>query len=117
MLFLLPKKTLELTPFSTGKTSILQFLFNNLDSKQTFYLETTTRVTTHTFEYAALSPISRFILTLLPISTIIPLELWDCPGVTTIDTLNVPLAQFSTIVFVFDIQVLHSPHDLCEFSN
>ncbi len=38
-------------------------------------------------------------------STIIPLEIWDCPANTTVESLGVPLAQFSTIIFVIDIRV------------
>ena len=38
-------------------------------------------------------------------STVIPLEIWDCPGSLTIQTLPTPLSQFPTIVFVIDIQV------------
>lgn len=34
-----------------GKTSILNVLFNRLPPKQTFYLETTIRITKHVFEY------------------------------------------------------------------
>jgi len=40
-------------------------------------------------------------------STVIPLELWDCPGSLTIQTLPTPLSQFPTIVFIIDIQDHH----------
>ncbi|KAI0951048.1 hypothetical protein AcW1_008194 [Taiwanofungus camphoratus] len=78
----------------SGKTSIQQVVFNDLPPKQTFYLERTNRVTRHTFD------------------TIIPLEIWDCPGDTTLETLETldePLAQFATLIFVIDIQDLYQP--------
>jgi hypothetical protein len=40
-----------------------------------------------------------------PLSTAIPLEIWDCPGNITVDTLGAPLSDFATIVFVIDIRV------------
>ncbi|KAI6042558.1 Gtr1/RagA G protein conserved region-domain-containing protein [Pisolithus marmoratus] len=58
----------------------------HLPPKQTFYLEPTTRVTRHTFD------------------TIIPLEIWDCPGDISVDSLGSPLSDFSTVVFVIDIR-------------
>ncbi|GJE96258.1 Gtr1/RagA G protein Gtr2 [Phanerochaete sordida] len=70
----------------SGKTSIQEVLFHALPPKQTFYLEMTTRVSRHTYD------------------TVIPLEIWDCPGTATLDTLEAPLSQFSTLVFVIDIQ-------------
>ncbi|KAH9944865.1 Gtr1/RagA G protein conserved region-domain-containing protein [Amylocystis lapponica] len=73
----------------SGKTSIQQVLFSDLPPKQTFYLERTTRVTKHTFD------------------TVIPLEIWDCPGDMTLETLDVPLLQFATLIFVIDIQDLY----------
>lgn len=38
-------------------------------------------------------------------STVIPLEIWDCPGASTWETIEAPLTQFSTLIFVIDIQV------------
>lgn len=38
-------------------------------------------------------------------STLIPLEMWDCPGNITVDTLGAPLSEFASIVFVIDIRV------------
>ncbi|KAF9048526.1 Gtr1/RagA G protein Gtr2 [Panaeolus papilionaceus] len=73
-----------------GKTSIQQVLFNNLSPKQTFYLETTMRITK------------------VPVDTVIPLEIWDCPANTTVESLGVPLSHFSTIIFVIDIRDLYS---------
>ncbi|PPQ92239.1 hypothetical protein CVT25_008921 [Psilocybe cyanescens] len=73
-----------------GKTSIQQVLFNNLPPNQTFYLETTMRVVKHS------------------IDTVIPLEIWDCPANTTVESLGVPLSQFSTIIFVIDIRDLYN---------
>ncbi|KAI0649461.1 Gtr1/RagA G protein conserved region-domain-containing protein [Trametes meyenii] len=76
----------------SGKTSIRQVLFNNLSPRETLYLETTTHLTKHTFD------------------TVIPLEIWDCPGDTTPETLGAPLSQFATMIFVIDIQDLyHQP--------
>jgi hypothetical protein len=44
-----------------------------------------------------------------PSSTLIPLEIWDCPGNITVDTLGAPLSEFASIVFVIDIRVSTSP--------
>ncbi|KAG2153824.1 Gtr1/RagA G protein [Suillus clintonianus] len=63
----------------SGKTLILQVLFDDLPVKQTFYLEPTMRVAKHF------------------IDTIIPFEIWDCPGNITVDTLGASLIDFSTI--------------------
>ncbi|KAG1743957.1 Gtr1 raga G protein Gtr2 [Suillus paluster] len=82
-------KILFLGTRRSGKTSILQVLFDDLPAKQTFYLEPTMRVAKHF------------------IDTIIPLEIWDCPGNVTVDTLGASLADFSTIVFVIDIRDLY----------
>ena len=49
--------------------------------------------------YASPHPLSVF-----HTSTVIPLEIWDCPSNVTQDTLGAPLSQFSTIIFVIDIQ-------------
>jgi hypothetical protein len=38
-------------------------------------------------------------------STVIPLEIWDCPGNITLDSLGASLSEFSSIIFVIDIQV------------
>ncbi|KAG5638484.1 hypothetical protein H0H81_012416 [Sphagnurus paluster] len=73
-----------------GKTSIQQVLFNNLGPKQTFYLETTMRIVKHNFD------------------TVIPLEIWDCPGNTTVETIGAPLSQFATMIFVIDIRDLYN---------
>ncbi|KAI8980041.1 Gtr1/RagA G protein conserved region-domain-containing protein [Trametes punicea] len=76
----------------SGKTSIRQVLFNNLSERETLYLETTTHLTKQPFD------------------TVIPLEIWDCPGDTTLETLDAPLTQFATMIFVIDIQDLyHQP--------
>ncbi|KAJ8474107.1 hypothetical protein ONZ45_g16062 [Pleurotus djamor] len=74
----------------SGKTSIQQVLFNNLSPKQTFYLEPTMRVVKHAYD------------------TLIPLEIWDCPGNITADTLGAPLSQFSSLIFVIDIRDLYN---------
>ncbi|KAG2743771.1 hypothetical protein P692DRAFT_201841685 [Suillus brevipes Sb2] len=83
----------------SGKTSILKVLFDDLPVKQAFYLEPTMRVSKHF------------------IDTVIPLEIWDCPGNITVDTLGASLADFSTIVFVIDIRDLyqHPVSKLVEF--
>ncbi|KZT73074.1 hypothetical protein DAEQUDRAFT_722183 [Daedalea quercina L-15889] len=75
----------------SGKTSIQEVLFNNLPAKQTFYLERTTRITEHLYD------------------TVIPLEIWDCPGDMHLDQMDVPLSQFATLIFVIDIQHLNQP--------
>ncbi|KAJ7170907.1 Gtr1/RagA G protein Gtr2 [Mycena crocata] len=82
-------KILLLGQRRSGKTSINEVLFNALPPKQTFYLETTMRVVKH------------------PYDTVIPLEIWDCPGNITVDTLGAPLAQFSALIFVIDIRDLY----------
>ncbi len=38
-------------------------------------------------------------------STIIPLQIWDTPSNFELDQLDVPLASFSTIIYVMDMQV------------
>ncbi|KAG6900597.1 hypothetical protein C0993_007820 [Termitomyces sp. T159_Od127] len=73
-----------------GKTSIQQVLFNQVPPKQTFYLETTMRITKHQYD------------------SVLPLEIWDCPGNITVDTLGVPLSQFATMIFVIDIRDLYN---------
>ncbi|OSC98287.1 hypothetical protein PYCCODRAFT_1471200 [Trametes coccinea BRFM310] len=71
----------------SGKTSIRQVLFNNLSPRETLYLETTTQLIKH------------------PFNTVIPLEIWDCPGDTTLETLSEPVTEFATMIFVIDIQL------------
>ena len=41
----------------------------------------------------------------------LPLEIWDCPGTTTLETLGAPLSSFATMIFVIDIQVSGSGSD------
>ena len=41
----------------------------------------------------------------LPYSTLIPLEIWDCPGTTTAENLGAPLSQFNALIFVIDMRV------------
>ncbi|KAI0067275.1 Gtr1/RagA G protein Gtr2 [Artomyces pyxidatus] len=79
-------KILLLGQRRSGKTSIQQVLFNDVSPKQTFYLEPTTRIVKDTYD------------------TVIPLEIWDCPGNVTLDTLGASLSDFSSIIFVIDIQ-------------
>lgn len=88
-----------------GKTSIQQVLFKNLSPKETFYLETTMRIVRHRIELVFGILSRSFILLTIPLSTVIPLELWDCPGNTTVTSLGVPLSEFAAIVFVIDIRV------------
>lgn len=38
-------------------------------------------------------------------STIVPLQIWDTPSNFELDQLDTPLASFSTIVYVMDMQV------------
>ncbi|EIM91514.1 uncharacterized protein STEHIDRAFT_49232 [Stereum hirsutum FP-91666 SS1] len=86
-------KILLLGQRRSGKTSIQQVLFNEGVPKQTFYLEPTTRILKHRYD------------------TVIPLEIWDCPGNATTDSLGVPLSRFSLIIFVIDIQDSY-PHPI-----
>ncbi|KZT29626.1 hypothetical protein NEOLEDRAFT_1238424 [Neolentinus lepideus HHB14362 ss-1] len=69
-----------------GKTSIYEVLFNGMEPKQTFYIETTTKLQKYHYD------------------TVIPLEIWDCPWNTSPETLDTSLAQFSALIFVIDIQ-------------
>jgi Ras-related GTP-binding protein C/D len=71
----------------SGKTSIRQVLFGQMAAKDTFYLERTTKVVKHAYD------------------TVIPLEIWDCPGATDVATVGAPLNTFASLVFVIDIQV------------
>lgn len=43
--------------------------------------------------------------TVLTGSTIVPLQIWDTPSNFELDQLDAPLASFSTIVYVMDMQV------------
>ncbi|KAK7690537.1 hypothetical protein QCA50_005635 [Cerrena zonata] len=86
---LIRTKVLLLGLRRAGKTSIYEHLFNDLPAKQTFYLEMTTRVTKHTYD------------------TVIPLEIHDFPGNISLETLDTPLKEYSSLVFVIDIQDLY----------
>ncbi|KAJ8072323.1 GTP-binding protein gtr2 [Marasmius tenuissimus] len=44
----------------------------------------------------------------MTLSTIIPLEIWDCPGNITVETLGAPLSQFTSLIFVIDIRDLYN---------
>ncbi|KAF8589453.1 hypothetical protein K439DRAFT_1332480, partial [Ramaria rubella] len=68
----------------SGKTSLLQFMFKNCPAKDTFFLDPTTKIQK------------------LRTDSAIPLEFWDCPGNLPLSSL--PLHQFSTLLFVIDIQ-------------
>jgi len=72
-----------------GKTSIQEVLFKGLPPKDAFFIDPTTKVVKNAYD------------------TVIPLEIWDCPGSLTTQTLPTPLSQFPTIVFVIDIQDHH----------
>jgi hypothetical protein len=74
----------------SGKTSIRQVLFGQMEAKETFYLERTTKIVKHAYD------------------SVMPLEVWDCPGSTDVNSLGVPLTTFSSLVFVIDIQVRQS---------
>jgi len=79
-------KILLLGQQGSGKTSIQQCLFNDMPAKQTFFLDPTSRIAKHNYD------------------TVIPLEIWDCPGNITLDSLGATLSEFSSIIFVIDIQ-------------
>ncbi|KAG8925924.1 hypothetical protein FRC03_005652 [Tulasnella sp. 419] len=70
----------------SGKSSVQQVVFKNVPPKDTFYIETTTR------------------LTKMNIDSMVALQFWDCPGSMSIEHLGVPLTYFSSIIFVIDIQ-------------
>ncbi|EKM59970.1 uncharacterized protein PHACADRAFT_250791, partial [Phanerochaete carnosa HHB-10118-sp] len=67
-------------------TSIPEVLFDALPPKQTSYLEMTTRARRRTYD------------------AVIPLEFWNCPGTSTLEAPEASLGQFTTLVFVIDIQ-------------
>lgn len=97
-----------IVPFRAGKTSIQQVLFKNLPPKETFYLETTMRIIKHQIEFVFRTVFSLISILTILLSTVIPLEVWDCPGNTTVASLGVSLSQFATIIFVIDIRVSSS---------
>ncbi|KIY43979.1 hypothetical protein FISHEDRAFT_51981 [Fistulina hepatica ATCC 64428] len=74
----------------SGKSSIQQVLFNNMPPLHTFHLEPTRRIIKVQYD------------------SIIPLEIWDCPGNLTPDTLDAPLSHFSSMIFVIDIRDLYN---------
>ncbi|KAF5376174.1 hypothetical protein D9757_009336 [Collybiopsis confluens] len=74
----------------SGKTSIQKVIFNGMVPKETFFLDATMRIVKHTYD------------------SVIPLEIWDCPGNITVETLGTPLSAFSTLVFVIDIRDLYN---------
>lgn len=70
----------------SGKTSAKEAVLLNLPPKQTFYLESTTRITRTRLD------------------SIVPFEIWDCPASTTIDSLGAPLSEFSSLLYFIDVQ-------------
>ncbi|KAI1797011.1 Gtr1/RagA G protein conserved region-domain-containing protein [Ganoderma leucocontextum] len=83
-------KVLLLGMRRSGKTSIKEVLFDNIVPRETFYLDATNHITKHHFD------------------TVIPLEIWDCPGDIALDAVDI--TNFSTMIFVIDIQDLyHQP--------
>ncbi|KAI0311288.1 Gtr1/RagA G protein conserved region-domain-containing protein [Amylostereum chailletii] len=83
-------KILLLGQRRSGKTSIHDVLFDDANPKDTFYLEPTIRIHKNAYD------------------SVIPLEIWDCPGTTTIDSLAAPLSDFDSIIYVIDIQDSYS---------
>ncbi|KAM5537166.1 hypothetical protein V8D89_009099 [Ganoderma adspersum] len=74
----------------SGKSSIKGVLFDDTPPRETFYLDATNHITKHHFD------------------TIIPLEIWDCPGDIALDAVDI--TQFAAMIFVIDIQDLyHQP--------
>ncbi|KAG9126888.1 hypothetical protein FRC07_001546 [Ceratobasidium sp. 392] len=80
------KKVLVMGLRKSGKTSALRVLTHGIAPKDTFYIETSTQIVKEN------------------VDTIVPLEVWDCPGSTTVQTLGAPLSQFSSVIFFIDIQ-------------
>ncbi|KAL1737670.1 Gtr1/RagA G protein conserved region-domain-containing protein, partial [Schizophyllum fasciatum] len=74
----------------SGKSSIREVLFADMPPKETFYLEPTMRTRKTVYD------------------TLIPLELWDCPGTTTAENLGAPLSQFNALIFVIDMRDLYT---------
>ncbi|KAF8340304.1 Gtr1/RagA G protein conserved region-domain-containing protein [Cantharellus anzutake] len=71
---------------SAGKTSCLEVVFKGMPAKDTFFLDPTSRETR------------------LDVNTIIPFQLWDCPGNHHVENLGAPLSAFSSLVYVIDLQ-------------
>ncbi|KAI5893634.1 uncharacterized protein SCHCODRAFT_02501536 [Schizophyllum commune H4-8] len=74
----------------SGKSSIREVLFADMPPKETFYLEPTMRTRKTVYD------------------TLIPLEIWDCPGTTTAENLGAPLSQFNALIFVIDMRDLYT---------
>ncbi|KAF9515312.1 hypothetical protein BS47DRAFT_1342001 [Hydnum rufescens UP504] len=80
------RKILVLGLRRAGKTAIQEVVFHGMSPRDTFFIEPTFRVSKE------------------DVNTIIPLQLWDCPGGMPVENLDVLLDAFSTLVFVIDIQ-------------
>lgn len=84
---------------------MLQVMFNNCQAKDTFFLDPTSKVQKIRVECVLLA----FSLCIDDVyakvfhRSAIPLEFWDCPG--NLPLTGLPLHQFSTLLFVIDIQV------------
>ncbi|KAJ3565175.1 hypothetical protein NP233_g7804 [Leucocoprinus birnbaumii] len=83
-------KVLVLGLRRSGKSSILQVLFNDLPPNQSFYLEPTYRIAK------------------TQIDTVVPLELWDTPGHATPESIGIPIGDFRSLIFVIDIRDLYN---------
>jgi len=70
----------------SGKTSAHAVVFQSLPPKQSFYLEPTVRLAKSV------------------VDSIISLEIWDCSLSGSVDSLEVSLKQFSSLVYFIDIQ-------------
>jgi len=82
----LRKRILIMGSNGAGKTSCMEVVFKGMLPKNTFFLDPTNRVNR------------------LDVNTIIPFQLWDCPGNHQVENLVAPLSAFSSLVYVIDLQ-------------
>jgi len=68
----------------SGKTSAFEVVFRNYPTKQLRLIEATREITKH------------------QVDSVVPLEVWDCPGSIAVDQL-IPLQQFASVVFFIDM--------------
>lgn len=93
------KEASPLTLRRAGKSSCIKTVFQNLPVKDVPYIGITQKLEKVNYEYVCLRRRE------LTGSTIVPLQIWDTPSNFELDQLDTPLASFSTIVYVMDMQV------------
>ncbi|ORX34143.1 Gtr1/RagA G protein conserved region-domain-containing protein [Kockovaella imperatae] len=87
------QKILVLGWRKAGKTSCIKTVFEHVPPSEVAYFDSTQK-----FEK-------------IDYDTIIPLQIWDTPSNFELETLDVPLSSFSTIIYVMDIQADDSYHE------